>query len=309
MGYWIKNYLKLIRWPNLLMTIVALWVHWYFLIYSALKYHQVAAQMNHAGIFFLGSVFACVMGAGYVINDIFDVDIDAINKGKNQTLNRQISISSAKRLYWWLNGIAFIFAIVLGLVYHQLRYWFLLPVAIGALYLYSKYLKKQALTGNLLISLLCGAVLLLPMWFEHDSLISVNTEFYTEISKRFYICFAFAFFLTLIRELIKDQEDIVGDRAWNGKTLPIVWGMRNTDLLVRILLLLCLALSLYAGMINRSNWLSFLLINGILSSSLLFGLLSPLLGFPMSYTRQSKNIKIIMALGMILLPIALKYMD
>lgn len=305
----ITGYLKLIRWPNLLMTIIALWVHWYFLIFYSLNHHHPGPQMDHIGILLLGLAFACVMGAGYVINDVFDVDIDAVNKGNKQVLNQLISVSSAKRMYWWLNGIAFILAILVGIVYHQLYYWFLLPAAIGALFFYSKYLKKKALIGNLLISLQCGLVLLLPLWFEHDRLMAVSHECYAKVSLRFNTCFAFAFLLTLVRELIKDQEDIEGDRQWNAKTLPIVWGTKKTDSLIRVLIFLCLALTVYAGTLIKFNWLSFAMIHGIMGLALFAALLNQLLGMSVNYTRQSRNIKIIMALGMILFPIALKYID
>lgn len=300
-------YIKLIRWPNLVMTVLALWVHWYYLIYLSLHSQQTISKMDHFGILLLGLAFSFVMGAGYVINDIFDLDIDAINKGKAQILINHISVQSAKKYYWVLNSAAVLISLYIAIVYDQSRYLFLLPGAAGLLYFYSSSLKKKGLIGNIVIAVLCGSVLLLPLWFEEKQLQHINLEFYSTIRMRFIICFTVAALLTLIREIIKDQEDESGDRASHASTLPIIWGSRTTD--VFILWILGIALSVVIFSIPYVNMHSFVSVGLILSVATAILILFLLHVFKVNhsnYAQRSKYLKYVMVLGMICLPIALK---
>ncbi|MEP7321957.1 MAG: geranylgeranylglycerol-phosphate geranylgeranyltransferase [Saprospiraceae bacterium] len=302
-----RYYLKLIRWPNLVMTVLALWVHWYYLIYLSLDAHQTTGRMDHFGILLLGLAFSLVMGAGYVINDIFDLDIDAINKEKSQILINHISMQSAKIFYWILNSAAAIISLYIAIVYDQSKYLFLLPVAAGLLYFYSSSLKKKGLIGNIVIAVLCGAVLLLPLWFDEKQLQHINFEFYSSIRIRFIICFTVAALLTLIREIIKDQEDESGDRAGHASTLPIIWGSRNTDVFVTSMMGICLMVIIFSfQFVNTKSFISLCLLFSVGTAIFSLLVLQVFKVNQSSYTQRSRYLKFVMVLGMICLPIALK---
>ncbi|MFM7858972.1 MAG: geranylgeranylglycerol-phosphate geranylgeranyltransferase, partial [Flammeovirgaceae bacterium] len=96
------------------------------------------------------------------------------------------------------------------------------------LWLYSNNLKRQPLIGNVLVSLLTGlSVFVLVFLYE---------QFHALV----FVYALFAFFMTLIREVVKDMEDVKGDNTFGCKTLPIVWGIRRTKVLVYVLIVIFL---------------------------------------------------------------------
>jgi 4-hydroxybenzoate polyprenyltransferase len=84
------------------------------------------------------------------------------------------------------------------------------------LWWYSNDLKRQPLIGNAVVSLLTAlAILIVDAWYRTGN-------------QLIFIYASFAFFMTLIREIIKDMEDLKGDNTFGCRTLPIIWGLRKT---------------------------------------------------------------------------------
>ena len=99
-------------------------------------------------------------------------------------------------------------------------------LSVFLLWLYSNYLKRQPFVGNFTVGLLTGlSIELINVLFE------VNNQLVTIYS-------LFAFFMTLIREIIKDMEDLKGDNSFGCRTLPIIWGIRKTKVLIYALMIL-----------------------------------------------------------------------
>jgi 4-hydroxybenzoate polyprenyltransferase len=97
------------------------------------------------------------------------------------------------------------------------------------LWLYSLDLKRRPFIGNLIIGLLTGAAIL------------IVGVFYMEISGELLLYSGFAFFFTLVREIVKDMEDLKGDRTFGCKTLPVIWGYRGTKKFIFLLSILFIA--------------------------------------------------------------------
>jgi 4-hydroxybenzoate polyprenyltransferase len=152
-----------------------------------------------------------VAAAGYMINDYYDVKIDYVNKPDEVIIGRTMK----RRVALFYHSLLNFSAISLG--------WLLSPqvaliifMAAFLLWLYSNLLKRQPFIGNFIVALLTGASILL-------------IGFYYQKSELLILTFAlFAFFMNLIREIIKDIEDMDGDRKHGCKTLPIILGFRNT---------------------------------------------------------------------------------
>lgn len=159
--------------------------------------------------------------AGYVINDFFDQKIDLINKAQKTIIGKSISANFAIKIYIFFAVLTLIFSVFLPLQIQIIQFFSWL-----ALFLYSKFLKKMALIGNLLISVLTVFSVLLP---------SILTNFW---NNQIILLAIFAFLLTFVRELLKDIEDIEGDKIGNCKTFPIIFGLvRSKNLLLLLLLL------------------------------------------------------------------------
>ncbi|EKB48182.1 geranylgeranylglycerol-phosphate geranylgeranyltransferase [Cecembia lonarensis] len=158
-------------------------------------------------------ILATVMiaAAGYMINDYYDVKIDYINKPDEviigRTMKRRVAIFYHSLLNFSAIGIGWLLSPRVALV---------IFLAAFLLWFYSNLLKRLPFIGNFTVAFLTGA----SIWL---------IGYYYQKSELLVLTYAlFAFFMNLIREIIKDIEDRDGDRKHGCKTLPIVLGFRNT---------------------------------------------------------------------------------
>lgn len=157
--------------------------------------------------------------AGYVVNDIFDVKTDAINKPGSAIVDVTISKSKA----WILYAILCVLSVVVSWFFSQ-QYAIINICIVAMLYLYAMQLKGMPLIGNILIAMCSASVIaccVLLIAFDTKAAI-MNFSGYT----------VFAFFISLIRELVKDMQDYEGDKATGLKTYPIVAGIKGAKILV-----------------------------------------------------------------------------
>jgi 4-hydroxybenzoate polyprenyltransferase len=171
-------------------------------------------------------MLACIFVAagGYVINDIFDIETDQINRPEKLILNKHVSPNSAKIFYIILTSLGIIFGFTTGIGMGVLC--FVLAIL---LYFYSSDLKGEMLQGNLLIALMAGMV----VYVSSRGVFNAQNTYFAEYA-------SIAFSITMARELIKDIEDIEGDKAQEYETYPILKGIRATKLLAAIFLIITL---------------------------------------------------------------------
>lgn len=195
---------------------------------------------------FIYLVIASVLiaAAGYIINDYFDLNIDQVNKPDKVVVN--VIINRRWVIFWHMFlSMTGLFFTVLALPLAQ--YWHLVlanMASIILLWFYSTNFKKQLLIGNVIISLLTAwviAILFLSKYpFNVHNLLQAGSH---EI--RFFrltaIYVSFAFIISLVREVIKDMEDMEGDRKYNCHTMPIAWGLNATKVFVAVWLIVLIA--------------------------------------------------------------------
>ncbi|MCX6223956.1 MAG: geranylgeranylglycerol-phosphate geranylgeranyltransferase [Bacteroidia bacterium] len=231
----LKGAFRIFRLPNLLMVGATMYLIRWSIIKPLLGVYGIDLQISELA--FLGLVLSTVLitGAGYVINDYHDVRADQINKPKKVVVDRHVSRRSALFLHWLLNFIGVSAGIIFSIIYHVP--WMIL-IFTGApllLWYYSVRLKHLFLIGNLAVSLLTATVPMLVILFEYPLLARnyrVDTMFFPHGLFAILIwvgAFAFFAFMTnLIREIIKDAQDIKGDMELNSRTLPISCGLKKT---------------------------------------------------------------------------------
>ncbi len=189
--------------------------------------------------FWLGSlVIGGIAAAGYWINDVFDFRIDRINKPSRTIVNALLSVKKVVTVYIVVNvGLLALSAWFMGFGFHQFEFTFINLFSVILLFWYASYLKRVGLPGNMAIALLVALVIILAGY-----LYRINMALVWMVM--------FAFEITLIREIIKDIEDIRGDLRFNLQTLPIQIGIRQTKWVVSVLFFLFL-LSCYLPAIYR----------------------------------------------------------
>lgn len=225
----VSAFFRLIRWPNLVF-IVLTQLLFYYCVYLPL--YQVNDYRKLTWLI-LASVF--IAAAGYIINDYFDLNIDQVNKPEKNVFVRVVNRRWA--IIWhFVLSLAGIAATVIAVGFHK---WYLILAnlfCVLLLWFYSTSFKRQLLIGNLVISLLTAWTVLIVFFAYTEPYDAVMASNYTSI-KFFRIAFlygGFAFVSSLIREAIKDMEDLEGDMRYGCKTLPIVTGIRTTKIYTTI---------------------------------------------------------------------------
>lgn len=202
-----KEFLYLVRFPNLLLIALSQALAQASLLSKGVNWSAIA----ETGFLPLTLSTVCVAAAGYIINDYYDVKIDAINKPERVVVGKIIRRRPAMFTH-----------MVLSLAGIALGFWLSIPVGLinlGAVLLlwgYSARFKKMPLAGNLVIALLSASMLLV---------VAVYAGKLNNITISYAV---FAFLISLIREIVKDMEDVRGDASFDCRTLPIVLGMRRT---------------------------------------------------------------------------------
>lgn len=241
----IRAFFQLIRWQNLVFIALTQLLFLYCIEKPLFLEANIIPNVN--GFYFLLLVCASVAiaAAGNIINDYFDLNIDHINKPQKVVVDKVIKRRFA--IMWHLllslTGIGFGFYIDYNTGVRFLGIANLVSVVL--LFFYSSSLKKKFLIGNVLTSLLTAWVILVITYCETNNLLDVfrkGTSLQIDKLARVTFLFAgFAFIISLIREVVKDMEDVEGDRRYGCKTMPIVWGMNATKVFVAVWLIVIIA--------------------------------------------------------------------
>lgn len=170
-------------------------------------------------LFLLCVSTVAIAAGGYIINDYFDIKIDLINKPDRVVVGRNIT----RRFAIFFHVALSLAGIAIGL-YLSLKIGVINFFSVVLLWFYSSNLKRQPFIGNFTVAILTGlAVLVVDVLYPpHHPLITIYA--------------IFAFFMTLVREIIKDMEDLKGDNTFGCRTLPIVWGLRKTKFFIYAIL-------------------------------------------------------------------------
>jgi len=251
-GRLVIPFLRLIRWPNILIVVFTQ-VLVMFAIIGRL-YERAGTLPAMDVLLFSGLVFTTVLiaMAGYIINDSFDLRTDRINKPDGLIIGKYLSGRKVIRLYYMLNGLAILTGFVLSLKVGSYRLGLIFPMMILLLWFYSERYKQTVLAGNFIVSFMSASVVLIVWLFEFfalrlqpDKFITVYTQL--TVINRILLAYAlFAFLLTMVRELIKDAEDIEGDAVAGYYTLPVKYGVRFSKILAVVFLVLTIALLVFS---------------------------------------------------------------
>lgn len=206
------GFLRLIRVQNLLIVVLTQLLARLFIVGA----HQNSLHLLADRSFWLLTLSTvCIAAAGYIINDYFDVKIDLINKPERVIIGRFLKRRIAMGVHQVLNIVGCLIGLYLS------KWIFLADVlAVTLLWFYSAQFKRQPLVGNVVISLLTAlSLIVLAIYYRHNA-------------EMLLIYALFSFGISLIREIIKDMQDIRGDARFGCRTIPIIWGLRRTKYLL-----------------------------------------------------------------------------
>src|SRR6478609_6197453 len=205
------GFLKLTRFWNLLIIAMAQ--------YFAVDFFIDKIKIWDVRLFVLSLSTVIIAAAGYIINDYYDVKIDLINKPERVVIGKDVARRYALLFHSLLSMIGVALGFLLGWKIGVINFF-----SAFLLWWYSNDLKRQPFIGNFVVALLTGLSIFLVniLYHVHSPLVTI------------YALFAFA--MTLVREIVKDAEDLKGDNTFGCKTLPIIWGLRKTKIVIYVVL-------------------------------------------------------------------------
>jgi 4-hydroxybenzoate polyprenyltransferase len=213
----IKAIYTITRFPNLVFIFLTQVLVHQQLIAKPILLNNTTLLFSNLEMILLATSTTLIAAGGYIINDYFDVKIDEINKPNRVTVELQFKRRQIMFAQIILNFVALVLSLPLALKAGHISLIGIQLLCILLLVLYSAYFKRQVLSGNIVVAILTALTVYTPAIYEaqilgYDAIYSIAA------------ITLFAFLFTLLREIIKDLEDIKGDEADACKTLPIVYG-------------------------------------------------------------------------------------
>jgi 4-hydroxybenzoate polyprenyltransferase len=297
------HFLRLVRWPNLLFIFLAEAL-FHFCIYKPL--YPNAALTGDDPFYFIVATSICIAAAGYIINDYFDVNIDQVNKPKMVVVGAHISRRWV--IFWHLVlSMAGVYLSLIVFPFQQyLHIHFSNLATILILWFYSTNFKRDFLVGNVVIAVLTAWTIGVVYFSKFTLLQLVHPANMLPTDLKFFklmlLYSSFAFILTLIREALKDMEDMGGDEKFGCKTMPIAWGLQTTKVYVAVwlmvIILVLTIIQLYA--IPLGWWIPIL----YSSITIIAPLVYVLFHLKQAYTKKDFNqlsnlIKLAMLMGIL----------
>ncbi len=214
----------------------------YCILFPILNKLSLTPQLSHLNFMFLVLSMIAITAAGYVINDYFDTRADMINRPSKVLVGKFINRRKVIFLNWLLNTVGIVFGVWVSFAIDKPYYSVIFILSTAVLWFYSSFFKPRMLIGNMLVALLTGSVPVLVWIFDIKAIYPqkglLSWLFNFNDYRLFYWLFIFAFFaffISFIREIIKDSSGVDGDKELLRKTLPVVAGYKNTKILLSVL--------------------------------------------------------------------------
>ena len=242
--------LRLIRWPNLIIIALTQILIWCCVITPLLR--QVYMEPRMPVVIFILVVLATVFisAGGYIINDYFDRKIDRINKPGSVIIGTLIYPRHAMAYHIVFSITGIIMGVLASISSGHLYLSLIFFMVSGLLWFYSTTYKRDFLLGNIIVALLTAIVPFLILLFEMPLLAKAYGSAATPVAKILLIWVVgfslFAFLLNLVREVVKDIEDLEGDHAYGKRTIPVIWGINTARWISVTLIVLVLTLLIVA---------------------------------------------------------------
>lgn len=205
------------RIPNLLIIASTQYLT---LIYLVADFHNKKSVLTSFGFFLLVTSTLMIAAAGYIINDYYDQKIDMINRPDKVIIGtlfrRRLAMASHVALSMTGIFLGFFIKIEIGVIHIFSTF---------SLWYYSNSLRRLPIIGNLIVAFMSGlSLLMVPVYLgKNEPLV--------------YIYGIFAMTIILIREVIKDIEDVKGDATFGCQSVPVVWGIRGAKVFIYFIII------------------------------------------------------------------------
>jgi 4-hydroxybenzoate polyprenyltransferase len=227
-------FFRLIRLPNLIIVAVTQGLIYYQLLQLTFRKYSLSGTFSSFEFVLFAVATILITASGYIINDIYDIETDRINKPDKRIIQVHLSVSNAWKIYISIILTGAFISLYLAVQRYDLFYWFIYPVAIFLLYGYSRWFKGIPYLGNIIVSLFCAAVPGIFFLSEAHILKELKIKDLSSFLSLHGLLLSyviFAFLTNLYREIVKDLQDEAGDKLANIHTAAVYFGKKNTKIM------------------------------------------------------------------------------
>ena len=237
-----QYFFKLIRFKNLIIIAFSQILFKYFFLNKS----GIALQLTTPLFLLLLFALLFIAAAGYIINDIYDLESDKINKTHAVIIGTKISERTAMKVYIVFNIIGLSLAYYLSFAINHLNYALLFLALAFGLLKYSQSWKNILILKNVLVAFLVSlSILILGFYDSFPTMNPANAVSQMRVFNIIIAYFVFAFLINLIREIVKDIEDLKGDEKRKTRTIISVYGLKTTKRIVSFLNAILILLTAY----------------------------------------------------------------
>lgn len=261
-----KDFWKLIRLNNLLFLVILMGLMQNYVVNPLLVQQHLPMQMPWYLVLLMIVGVVGVAAGGYVINDYFDVKIDAINRPDELVVTRTYTKQQAMLIFQISTAVGVVCGLAVAAVLRSMPLACIYVLVPGLLWFYSSSYKRQMIVGNLIVALSAGIVPLVVAIANQAYLgrefgeIIVYSSFTLLIYKWIGGFALFAFVMTWMREIVKDLQDQQGDRELECHTIPVVLGETMSKVIVTVFtagLLALMTIAVLYWLPGGMRWTSF----------------------------------------------------
>ena len=214
----IVSMFSVIRGYNIPIIALAQYLSAIFILAPEKRALSVLLDFN---LFIIVIVSSLTIASGYIINNFYDSEKDLINRPNKSQLDRLVSQKTKLKVYFTVNFIVFLLSFFVSF-----RAVLFFSSYIFMIWFYSHKLKKMAIVGNMTAAFLA----VLPFF--------AILLYYKNIYPQIFAHANFLFLLLIIREIIKDLENIKGDIANDYQTIPVMFGESTAKKIITLLTVL-----------------------------------------------------------------------
>lgn len=253
----LRTVFYMLRLPNLLIIALTFCMLRYLVfvpVYSA--YFQIPA-MGSLNFVIMVSATIIIAAAGYVINDYFDVATDSVNKPDKQYIGKLLTTGTAFATALWMSFIPIALSAWLSFSMKSALPAILLITALAVAWWYAMRLKRSLILGNLAVSCMSAGTIGMAWLVEWQA--SDAPEVANSLITNIVIAIGvFAFLLSFMREIVKDMEDMEGDKLVACRSLPIAKGIifSKTVLLALSIITFLLLIVAQIYLFGFSKWVA-----------------------------------------------------
>jgi 4-hydroxybenzoate polyprenyltransferase len=241
-------FFRLIRLPNLIIVAVTQGLIYYQLLQLTFRKYSLSGTFSSFEFVLFAVATILITASGYIINDIYDIETDRINKPDKRIIQVHLSVSNAWKIYISIILTGAFISLYLAVQRYDLFYWFIYPVAIFLLYGYSRWFKGIPYLGNIIVSLFCAAVPGIFFLSEAHILKELKIKDLSSFLSLHGLLLSyviFAFLTNLYREIVKDLQDEAGDKLANIHTAAVYFGKKTTKFVALFIALIISIVIIY----------------------------------------------------------------